>query len=165
MTPCVWWKLKGQGDNLPSLNASFLWHDIKWVIKLSDDRLINALYKKKCYFREWIFPLEMWMFRMNAWGKTKSTDSASVIAQILVQVRAPSGVPITSVTLPIIALLLSKALTELDIHLGRSFPEKLRERNTIAWASCKSFTWVQSPGSSSFQSSVTRGNSGPPDIL
>lgn len=74
----------------------------------------------------------MWVFRMTAKGKTKFTDLASVIAQILVQVRAPSGVPIISVTLPIIALLLSEALTELDIHPGRRFPGKPRERNTIA---------------------------------
>ena len=69
---------------------------------------------------------------MTAWGKTKSTALASVIAQILVQGRAPAGVPLTSVSLPITALLSSKALTELDTDFGRSFPEKLRERNTIA---------------------------------
>ena len=74
----------------------------------------------------------MWVFRITAKGKTKFTDLASVIAQILVHVRAPSGVPTTSVTLPVIVLLLSKALTELHIHMGRKFPGKPRDCNTIA---------------------------------
>ena len=158
MTPWVWWKPKDK-EILAFPKSIFSTHDIKWDIKLSDHSHINALIKRSVISVNISFRnVGVWM---TARGKTKSTDLASVIAQIVVHVRAPSGVPTTRVTLPVIVLVLSKALTELHIHLGRKFPGKLQECNTIAWASSKSFTWAQSPGSTVFKVASPGGIWGP----